>query len=95
MREAHAPKLKSSPYSPQLGKSICLNKDPAQPKGINIKKKKRIHSLCSVLVGITFIVFLAKIFSLVNLLFIIRCTFSLTKVKELKLKLKFVNININ
>ena len=81
-REAHAPKLKSSPYSPQLGKSICLNKDSAQPKGVNIKKKKRMYSLCSVLVGITLIVLMAKIFSLVNLFFIVRCTFSLTKLRN-------------
>ena len=34
--EAHAPQIQSTPYSPQLEKSPCSNKDPVQPKQMQI-----------------------------------------------------------
>ena len=42
--EAHAPQLQRSLYLPQLAKSQCSNKDPAQPKLNNKKKKSEVNN---------------------------------------------------
>ena len=47
-RESCTPQLECCPHSPQVGKSPSSNKDPAQPK-IKNKKKKKIGDELSML----------------------------------------------